>query len=77
MATAQAEAELKQQGAIEAARNPESNVTSADAQEKIVEESQNAGVTALNFDPNASIEEKRAQAREVDRSTSLSRHQSR
>ncbi|KAK4129332.1 tricalbin [Parathielavia appendiculata] len=63
MATAQAANELKQQGAIEASRNPNSNVTAEDAERKIVEDSRQAGVTAFTFDPNASPEEKRAQAR--------------
>ncbi|KAG7293349.1 hypothetical protein NEMBOFW57_003397 [Staphylotrichum longicolle] len=63
MATAQAANELKQQGAIEAARDSSSNVTADDAQRKIVEDSREAGVTAFTFDPDASPEEKRAQAR--------------
>lgn len=65
MATAAAEAELKQQGAIEAARDPNSSVTAADAQAKIEEESKKAGVQAFSFDPDASPEEKAAQARSV------------
>ncbi|KAK8088567.1 hypothetical protein PG997_003528 [Apiospora hydei] len=63
MATEQSAAELKQQGAIEAAENPESNVTAEDAQKKMVEESKNAGVAAYTFDPDASPEEKRRQAK--------------
>lgn len=55
--------ELKQQGAIEAAADPQSRVTAEEAEKEIVERSKNAGVAALNFDPNASIAEKRAQAR--------------
>lgn len=65
MATEQAAAELKQQGAIEAARNPESSVSADDAQKKMLEESKAAGVAAFTFDPDASPEQKRAQAREV------------
>lgn len=65
MATAQAANELKQQGAIEASRDPDSNVSAADAERKIVEDSREAGVTAFTFDPDASPEEKRAQARAV------------
>ncbi|ESZ92386.1 transmembrane protein [Sclerotinia borealis F-4128] len=57
------EGELKQQGAVEAAQNPDSAVTSADAQAKIVNESQKAGVLAFSFDPDASPEAKAAQAR--------------
>jgi len=65
MATTQAANELKQQGAIEASRDPESNVTVEDAERKIVEDSRGAGVTAFTFDPDASAEEKKAQARAV------------
>lgn len=57
--------ELKQQGAIEAARNPESSVTADDAQRQMVEQSKNAGVAAFTFDPDATPEQKRAQARAV------------
>ncbi|KAF7531281.1 hypothetical protein G7054_g9026 [Neopestalotiopsis clavispora] len=63
MATEQSALELKQQGAIEAAGNPDSAVTSEDAQRKMVEESRNAGVSAYTFDPDASPEEKRRQIR--------------
>ncbi|KAI8631767.1 C2 domain-containing protein [Xylariaceae sp. FL1651] len=62
MATAQQASELKQQGAIDAARDLASPVTAVDAQKKLVEESKNAGVAAFTFDPDASTEEKRAQA---------------
>jgi hypothetical protein len=66
MATTEKSAsELKQQGAIEAAQDPESKVTPADAQKKIVEESKNAGVAAFTFDPNATIAEKKAQVKAV------------
>ncbi|KAE9578818.1 hypotheticall protein [Colletotrichum fructicola] len=54
--------ELKVQGVVEAAQDPESNVSADDAQKKIVEESKKAGITAFTFDPDASPEEKRAQA---------------
>ncbi|KAH8645472.1 C2 domain-containing protein [Xylariales sp. PMI_506] len=63
MATEQSAAELKQQGAIEAAADPDSTVTSHDAQKKMVEESKKAGVAAFTFDPDASPEEKKRQAR--------------
>ncbi|KAL2023456.1 hypothetical protein VTK56DRAFT_2452 [Thermocarpiscus australiensis] len=63
MATAQAANELKQQGALEASRDPESNVSADDTERKIVEDSRQAGVAAFTFDPNASPEEKAAQAR--------------
>lgn len=65
MATSKSESELKQQGAIEASRDPDSSVTADDAQRKILEESKNAGVAAFTFDPNASAEEKAAQARDA------------
>lgn len=65
MATVQAANELKQQGAIEASQDPNSSVTAADAERKIVEASREAGVTAFTFNPDASPEEKRAQARAV------------
>lgn len=61
MSTLQAASELKQQGAIRAARDPDSSVTAEDAEKKIVQDSRNAGVTAFHFDPNASAEEKKAQ----------------
>jgi hypothetical protein len=56
-------ADLKAQGVIEAAQDPNSSVTADDAQQKIVTESKKAGVPAFTFDPNASPEEKAAQAR--------------
>jgi hypothetical protein len=65
MATAAAVAELKQQGAIEAAQDPNSSVTAADVHAKIELESKRAGVQAFSFDPDASPEEKAAQARSV------------
>lgn len=57
--------ELKSQGAIEAAQDPNSSVTGDDATRVILEESKKAGSAALTFDPNASPEEKAAQARSV------------
>lgn len=65
MSTAASANELKQQGAVEAARDPNSSVTSNDAQSKIVDESKKAGAAAFTFDPNATPEEKAAQARAV------------
>ncbi|KAL8731971.1 MAG: hypothetical protein Q9166_003103 [cf. Caloplaca sp. 2 TL-2023] len=56
-------AELKAQGAVEAAQDPDSKVTSQDAQHVIAAESKKAGVAAFEFDPNASPEAKAAQAR--------------
>jgi hypothetical protein len=57
--------ELKAQGVEEAARDPNSSTTANDAHRKIVNESQKAGVAAFTFDPNATPEQKAAQARAV------------
>lgn len=57
--------ELKSQGAIEAARNPDSQVSAGDAERTMVDETTKAGGAAYQFDPNASPEEKAAQARSV------------
>lgn len=73
MATEQSRLELKQQGAIEAAQDPNSSVTADDAQNTMVEESKNAGVAAYSFDPNASPEEKRQQIRAVSGPPEISR----
>ncbi|PNY28037.1 Uncharacterized protein TCAP_02038 [Tolypocladium capitatum] len=54
--------ELKVQGAIEAAENPESHVTADDAQKEMVEQSRNAGIPAFSFDPDATPAQKLAQA---------------
>lgn len=58
-------AELKTQGVIEAANDPDTSVTAEDAGKKMVQESKKAGVAAFTFDPNASTEEKAAQAKAV------------
>ncbi|KAI0842960.1 tricalbin [Hypoxylon sp. FL0890] len=63
MATEREAGELKTQGALEASRDPESSITSDEAQKKLVEESKNAGVAAFTFNPDASPEEKKAQAK--------------
>lgn len=65
MATAAQAAELKQQGAFEAARDPQSEVTAQDAEKLAVREAQKGGSAAFHFDPNASVEEKRELARSV------------
>lgn len=57
--------ELKQQGAIEAARDPQSLVTAEDAERVLVEQAKSAGVPGFSFDPHATIEEKRAQVAAV------------
>lgn len=65
MATALQAAELKTQGVEEASRDPKSKVTSEDVQRKIVEEGKKAGVASFTFDPDATPEEKAAQAKSV------------
>lgn len=65
MSTERSVGELKTQGVIEAAEDPNSSVTSGDAQKKIVEESKNAGIQAFTFDPQASPEQKKAQVKAV------------
>ena len=67
MSTQADAAELKAQGVVEAAQDPNSSVTADDAQQKIVAESKKAGIPAFTFDPDASPEEKAAQARAVSR----------
>jgi len=57
--------ELKQQGAIAAARDLNSTVTATDAERTLVEQTKAAGGVAFNFNPNASPEEKAAEARAV------------
>ncbi|CAK7566576.1 MAG: Tricalbin-2 [Sporothrix epigloea] len=61
--TAPSAGEQKQQDVIEAARDPNSTISSKDAQDKMVQESKKAGIPAFTFDPDASPEEKKAQAK--------------
>ncbi|KAH7355702.1 hypothetical protein BKA66DRAFT_613362 [Pyrenochaeta sp. MPI-SDFR-AT-0127] len=63
MATEARESELKQQGALEAARDPNSSVTAQAAEKTVVDEARAGGSAAFQFDPDATPEEKRAQAR--------------
>jgi hypothetical protein len=63
--TSARDGELKTQGVIEAAQDPDSNVTAQDAERKIFDESRKAGVAAYHFDPNSSAEDKVAQLRDV------------
>jgi hypothetical protein len=65
MATAQHASELKQQGALEAARDPNSRVSAQAAEQTVIDEAKKGGSAALQFDPDASPEEKRRQARSV------------
>ena len=57
--------ELKSQDAAEAARDPASKLSAQDAERTMINESLKAGGAAYEFDPNASPEDKAAQARSV------------
>lgn len=57
--------ELKSQGAAMAAQNPNNNVTPEDAEAIMTDEAKKAGIPAFRFNPDASPEEKAAQARSV------------
>ena len=57
--------ELKSQGAALAAQDSNNKVTPEDAEAVIADESTKAGIPAFRFDPDASPEEKAAQARSV------------
>ncbi|KAF2032834.1 tricalbin [Setomelanomma holmii] len=63
MATESRVNELKSQGAVEAAQDPNSSVTAAAAEKTVIAEARKGGSAAFEFDPDASTEEKRAQAR--------------
>jgi len=62
--------ELKSQGATEAAQDSNSKVTVQDAEDFMANESKKAGISAFQFDPNASPEAKAAQAQAVSCSSS-------
>ncbi|RMY19282.1 hypothetical protein D0866_12908, partial [Hortaea werneckii] len=62
--TAGRASELKQQGAVEAANDPNTSVDAQEAEQKMLEESKKAGAAAFEFDPDASPEQKAAQLRE-------------
>lgn len=57
--------ELKQQGAFEAAQDPNSSVSAEDAEQKALAESKKAGAAAFAFDPDATAEEKKRQIKAV------------
>ncbi|CAO2649745.1 Nn.00g010370.m01.CDS01 [Neocucurbitaria sp. VM-36] len=63
MATEARASELKQQGALDAAKDAHSPVTAQQAEETVVDQARAGGSAAFQFDPDASPEEKRAQAR--------------
>lgn len=56
------EKEEKQEATIQAAQDPSSSTTAADARKAIVDESRKAGVAAYSFNPDATPEEKAARA---------------
>ena len=60
-----AESDLKQQGAVQAAQNAQSGVSATAAEKVIIDEARKAGAAAYQFDPNATAEEKAAQAKAV------------
>ena len=62
--TAGRDAELKQQGVIEAARDPNTSVDAEQAEQALLSQSRAAGAAAFSFDPNASAEEKAQQVKE-------------
>lgn len=75
MASAAAEkTEMKEQGIIEAgsqlAQDPQSKVNPEKVEEALVKETNDAGATAYQFDPNASPEAKAAAAESVSAETS-------
>ena len=57
--------ELRSQGAEQAAQDSNSNVSAHDAEQTMHNESKKAGSAAFQFDPDATPEEKAAQARLV------------
>ena len=57
--------ELKSQGAIDAARDPHSRVTAADAEQTILDEAKKGGAAAFQFDADASSAEKARQVKAV------------
>ena len=63
MATQSRESELKQQGLLDAAKDPNSSITAHQAENALVDQAQAGGSAAFQFDPDASPEQKRAQAR--------------
>jgi hypothetical protein len=70
MASADAEkTEMKMEGAIEAAeelqQDPQSHVNPDTIEQKVVEEAQEAGAAAYQFDPDASPEDKANAAKGV------------
>ncbi|KAF2766811.1 tricalbin [Teratosphaeria nubilosa] len=73
--SAHSAAELKSQGALEAARDPNSSVTAQEAENKALQEARNAGAPAFQFDPNASPGEKARQLKEAGAQRPHRKHQ--
>lgn len=63
MATEQRAHELRAEGAIDAARNADSGVSAQAAEKTVLDEARKGGSAAFEFDPDATPEQKRAQAR--------------
>lgn len=63
--TAKGNEELKAQGVVEAAQDPNSSVNAADAEKALKDHARAGGAAAFEFNPDASPEEKAAQAKEV------------
>lgn len=57
--------ENKSKAAEEAAQDPSNPVSAADAEKSLTEQSKKAGAAAFQFDPDATPEQKAAQARAV------------
>ena len=58
-------AELKTQGALEASRDPNSNVDAREAEETMMNQAKAAGAPSYEFDPDATPEQKKAQMKAV------------
>ncbi|KAM0720138.1 hypothetical protein Q7P37_004274 [Cladosporium fusiforme] len=62
--TAGHDAELKQQGVIDAARDPNTAIDAEQAEQALLNQSRAAGAAAFTFDPDATAEEKARQVKE-------------
>lgn len=63
--TAGQASELKAQGALEAARDPNSSVTAHQAEQTVLNQAKAGGAAAFELNPDASPEEKAAQLKAV------------
>lgn len=61
--TAGRDAELKQQGVVEAAQDPSTSIDAEQAEQSLLNQSKAAGAAAFSFDPDASAEDKAAQVK--------------